>query len=231
MVKLARWTIFAALLSAAAIVGAERYAQFPGPTIDDSTLRFKQKVENIYASGNYDRALLIYEKELAPQGDKYAQYMAGYMHLQGQGVDADPAAALAWYRLAAERGEPKFIEARDALEAALDPAERERADELFAKLWERHGDRRILLELIKEDLEILRESAVGGLAAAESAGFASGYSSQAGGNPYHRRVRTQLAERLAWLDTLPEDPAGVDARRLDAFEADLRRELEQLDLP
>src|SRR5690606_2889223 len=102
----------------------------------------------------------------------------------------DPAAALAWYRLASERGEPKVIEARDALEAALDPAERERADALLARLWQRHGDRRILLDLIEEDLEILRESAVGELAAAEGGGFASGYAGQAGGNPYYRRVRT-----------------------------------------
>ena len=222
------WPAFAALV--ASVVLAEPYAQFPGPTIDGDTLRIKQKVEDIYASGNYGRALLIYEKELAPQGDKYAQYMTGYMHLNGQGVTADPAAALAWYRLAAERGEPKFIEARDQLAATLDEAERARAAEVFADLWERHGDRRILLDLIDGDIDVLRESALGGFAGGSSgAGLTAGYSD--GGNPYYRRVRAQLEERLAWLDTMPEDPAGVDSAKLDDREADLRRELKELDRP
>jgi hypothetical protein len=220
----------ALLLVAAAASGADRYAQFPGPAIDDSTLRFKQKVESIYASGNYERALLIYQKELAPQGDKYAQYMTGYMYLHGQGVPPDPAAALAWYRLAAERGEPKFIEARDALRDTLDPATRARADELFAELWQAHGDRRLLLELIEEDLEILRDSRVEGIAGAETgAGLASGYSGQAA-NPYYSRVRSQLEERIAWLEAMPDDPPGVDSGALDSLEADLRRKLESLDL-
>lgn len=230
MPRMSCWPAFAAL--AAAVVLAEPYAQFPGPPIDGDTLRIKQKVEDIYASGNYGRALLIYEKELAPQGDKYAQYMTGYMHLNGQGVTADPAAALAWYRLAAERGEPKFIEARDALAATLDEPERARADELFAELWARHGDRRILLDLVEEDIDVLQESALGGFAAGSSgAGLTAGYSRQEGGNPYYRRVRTQLQERLAWLDTMPEDPSGVDSAKLDDREADLRRELDELDLP
>lgn len=224
------WLAFAAL--AAAVVLAEPYAQFPGPPIDGDTLRIKQKVEDIYASGNYGRALLIYEKELAPQGDKYAQYMTGYMHLNGQGVTVDPAAALAWYRLAAERGEPKFIEARDALAATLDEEQRARADRIFARLWEQHGDRRILLELVEEDIAVLRESALGAFAAGSpGAGLTAGYSRQEGGNPYYRRVRAQLAERLAWLDTMPDDPPGVNSAKLDDREASLRRELEELDLP
>lgn len=224
-------TLVACLLAAAAAVHADRYAQFPGPSIDSSTLRFKQKVEQIYASGNYQRALLIYEKELAPQGDKYAQYMTGYMHLTGRGVEADRAAALAWYRLAGERGEPKFIMARDALAEALSPGERRRAQKLFAELWQRHGDRRIILETIEEDIEILRDADMGGFTAAESgAGISSGYSGNGPGDPYYQRVREQLAERLRYLASMPDDPPGVDDSRMDGFEAELRRELESLDL-
>lgn len=213
---------------------AGQYAQFPGPLIDGSTLRFKQKVEEIYASGNYARALIIYEKELAPQGDKYAQYMTGYMHLTGRGVEPDPAQALAWYRLAAERGESKFIEARDALEETLSPDERQRANELFAELWQRHGDRRILLELVERDVGILREQAESApaLPGTESpAGIASGYSGSGSGNSYHRRVRAQLEERLRYLGALPDDPPGIDDSRMDAIEAELRSEIDSLNLP
>lgn len=228
MVRLCTWTVCAALL-AGTVVWADRYAQFPGPTIDGSTLRFKEKVEDIYASGNHERALLIYQKELAPRGDKYAQYMTGYMHLHGQGVVADPAAALAWYRLAAERGEPKFIAAHDTLASSLDEAERARADELFAALWKQHGDRRIVLDLIEEDLAILRHSAVGRRDGA-GAGLASGYAGQAA-NPYHQRVRSDLEARLAWLDAAPPVPEQVDGAELLAREVELRREAKALRLP
>ena len=37
--------------------------------------------------------MFIYREELAPLGDKYAQYMIGYMHEHGKGVDKDPAVA------------------------------------------------------------------------------------------------------------------------------------------
>lgn len=232
MVRLSIAAIFACLL-AAAVGRSDEYAQFPGPPIDGSTLRFKQKVEEIYASGNYERALLIYEKELAPQGDKYAQYMVGYMHLTGRGVVPDPAKALAWYRLAAERGEPKFIEARDALEGTLAAGEQERAQSVFSELWQRHGDRRIILEMIEEDLELLGQREPAGLVggAASGADISAGYSGNGPGNPYYRRVRAQLGERVRYLDSMPDDPSGVDDSAMDAFEADLRRQLEALDLP
>ena len=56
----------------------------------------------------YERAFMIYEKELAPLGDKYAQYMVGYMYLNAQSVLQDKISALAWFRIAAERGERCF---------------------------------------------------------------------------------------------------------------------------
>lgn len=214
-------------LLAGGAVHAGPYEPFPGAAIDGSTLRFKSKVEEIYASGNHARALFIYENELAPRGDKYAQYMAGYMHLTGRGVEKDPAAALAWYRLAAERGEPKFIEARDGLERSLPAAERERSARLFATLWQRYGDKRLLLDLIREDLTILAERAVDA-----SPTVGAGYSASGSGDPYYRRVRAQLAERLRYLNDLQADPRieGTESR-VETLEASVRRELQRLDLP
>ncbi|HZD52733.1 MAG TPA: hypothetical protein VE175_06770 [Woeseiaceae bacterium] len=230
--KLWKSIVLGVLLWGAPLALADSYAQFPGPPIDGSTLRFKQKVEEIYASGNLERALLIYEKELAPQGDKYAQYMAGYMHLTGRGVEADAGKALAWYQLAAERGEPKFIEARDRLRGSLAPHELDRAQALFAGLWRRYGDRKLILDLVEEDVEILarRDSDSGVFGTSEGAGLVSGYSQDRAGNPYYRRVREQLEERLRYLDAMT-DPEGLENSRMDAREADLRRKIKALDLP
>jgi hypothetical protein len=223
-----------ALLASAlftAVLARGEYTQFPGAPTDSRTLRIKEKVEEIYSSGNYERALFIYQKELAPRGDKYAQYMVGYMHLTGQGAKENAAEALAWYRLAAERGEPKFLQARDALEQSLAAAVRERSAARFSELRQRYGDRRLILDLIREDLIILgRRDGIAG--AGPGARMESDYSGSRNGNPYFRRVRAQLAERLRYLDAMPDD-AGVDAEPsgVDALEASVRRELRDLDLP
>lgn len=223
-------------LFAPALACAGEYTQFPGAPIDPGTLRIKEKVEEIYSSGNYDRALLIYEKELAPQGDKYAQYMVGYMHLTGRGIEEDPAAALAWYRLAAERGEPKFIQARDRLYKSLAAAELESSAAIFANLWQRYGDRNLILDLIREDLAVLRERGDPGIAGTDRGiPIVPDYSESGTGEsygPYYERVRAQLSERLEYLNSMPDDPdIGVDDSRVDALEASIRQELRSLDLP
>ncbi|MDH3439828.1 MAG: SEL1-like repeat protein, partial [Gammaproteobacteria bacterium] len=106
-----------------AIASAQDYRPFPGEPIDQRTRNMQERVEAIYAAGNYERALLIYEKDLAPLGDKYAQYMVGYMHLHGEGVQSDRAEALAWFRLAAERDEPLLKRIRDEVLQQMSPTE------------------------------------------------------------------------------------------------------------
>ncbi len=83
-----------ALLAASAAL-SQTYPSFPGGETDQATLRTQERVEELYVSGAYDRAYFIYRNELAPRGDKFAQYMVGYMHLTGAGVPEDPAVALA----------------------------------------------------------------------------------------------------------------------------------------
>jgi TPR repeat protein len=222
-------------LCAVAAVSADEYRQFPGVPTDSRTLRIKDKVEEIYSSADYERAMLIYEKELAPRGDKYAQYMVGYMYLTGRGVEKNPAEALAWYRLAAERGEPKFIQARDALYASLNEAALADSGDRFAELWQRYGDRKLILDLIRADLDVLRQHTEAGLSDnSPRTSIVSGYSGSESGDPYLRRVRAQLTERLEYLNAIVEDKAtaGVaEESGVDAMEAKIRRELERLDLP
>ena len=232
------------LLAATAVVAfavpasiADEYRQFPGAPMDSRTLKIQERVEGIFLSGDYGRALLIYEKELTPLGDKYAQYMVGFMHLAGKGVAENPSEALAWYRLAAERGEVPFVKARDALRASLEPADLERSDARFAELWQRYGDRKLMLDLIESDLRILRrggEPANGARldGSGRSQSIAAGYAGSETGDGYYRRVRARLVERLRYLSSTKDAVgAGIEnAQLIEKLESEVRRELEALDL-
>jgi TPR repeat protein len=209
--------------------------RFPGEAVDSRTLDTRRQVEELYASGAFERALLIYEKELAPIGDKYAQYMVGYMHLAGQGVPRDGATALAWYRLAAERGEAPLVKARDALQRKLGADELARANDRFLELWQQYGDRKLLLELIAADLAILRERGSSTMhESAPGASIASGYFGREGGEGYYERVRERLDRRMRYLESTKrlDDPGRhADNRALQRLESEITQEVEALRLP
>lgn len=70
------------------------------------------------ADDYYEQGLAAYEAReylqahakltpVAEQGDPRAQYLLGYMHEKGQGVDRDLEAAARWYQRAAEAGHPE----------------------------------------------------------------------------------------------------------------------------
>lgn len=120
-------------------------ADFPG----SRTISVQRKVEQLYERGEFDRAFFIYRNELVPIGDKYAQYMVGYMHLIGTGTDEDPVAASAWYRLAAERGTPEFVNVRNQLMHDLNADERRRSDAHYLQLRRQYSDLVVLFEDIK----------------------------------------------------------------------------------
>lgn len=209
------------------------YHRFPGEAVDSRTLETRRQVEELYASGAFERALFIYEKELAPLGDKYAQYMVGYMHLAGQGVAKDRATALAWYRLAAERGETPLLKARDILARTLDRDEAAHANELFVELWQRYGDRKLLLELVARDLRILREHEDSRISdAAPGASISSGYFGADTGEALSQRVRGRLEERMRYLESTNrlEDFGGTDSRAMRRLESEIRQQIEALNL-
>jgi len=58
-----------------------------------------------YKEGDYATARRLL-RPLAEQGDARAQFSIGAMYTLGQGVPQDYAAAVSWYRKAAEQGEP-----------------------------------------------------------------------------------------------------------------------------
>ena len=148
--------ILSASLSALVCCGfaivANAGEKFPGRAPDRDTIDTQQRVDKLVERGKYERAMLIYRHELAPLGDKYAQYMIGFLYLAGKGVDEDVVTAVAWYRLAAERHQETFVNEHDELWSHLDDEQKRRADEVYVALRGELGDAALIERLVKEDL-------------------------------------------------------------------------------
>jgi hypothetical protein len=128
---------------------------------DSPMLRLHEKAEDLYRNGHLKRAYFIYVNELAAVGDKYAQYMAGYMWLNGKGVPRDEVKASAWYRLAAERGSPEFVEVRDQLLESMSEADREASDAAFIALRQEYSDIVLALGIAREERKLLDTKSTG----------------------------------------------------------------------
>jgi len=153
------WCIacFAAFISMAGIAHAQRSSELSDDLPDSRTMAIQDKVDALFDAGEFRRAFFIYRNELAPLGDKYAQYMVGYMYLTGMGVDEDPIVASAWYRLAAERGTREFVAVRDQLLLKMSEDEVRRSDEEYIALRLEYCDLAVLLSSIKRNMKELTE--------------------------------------------------------------------------
>ena len=179
----------------------------------------------------YNRALLIYEKDLAPAGDKYAQYMVGYMNLTGKSVPVDRALALARYKLAAERDHAALVQARDALANILTEEEIARSNELFVEMWVTFGDNRLILDLIHEDLKNLRVK-TGSRIPGSSTGSLTIVAGNGVGDDYYDKLRLRIEKRLEYLESsVGIIDIGIDEEvaEIKALEMDMRAELAALD--
>ena len=130
--------------------------------LDERTKTIQDKADLLFERGNFERAFFIYKSDLAPVGDKYAQYMVGFMYENGMGVDADPVAASAWYRIAASgRGSSKFAEAADAATVLMDDGERQRSDMEYLELKQHYSDVAVMFRQVEADLDILTATQTG----------------------------------------------------------------------
>ncbi len=127
-----------------------------GEAENRAILNLQQKADSDFAKGEYGQALEVYQKELAPLGDKYSQYMVGYMYLAGKGVQEDALLASAWYRLAAQRETEEYARIRDSLLALCNDEQRSRSDEIYILLRRKMGDLTLVGQLIQSDLQFLR---------------------------------------------------------------------------
>jgi hypothetical protein len=150
------------LLSIAAMfivtsVAAVAADDFPGSKPDRRILKTQEKVDELFEKGDYERAYFIYREELVPLGDKYAQYMVGYMNIVGKGVERDYIAGSAWYRLAAERGHEQFSKARDEVWELFNDEQRLQSDKKYAELRLKFSDAIIVANLVEVDLDIMEQ--------------------------------------------------------------------------
>jgi len=149
------------LLLLLSVTTAAQWSEIPSGDLDTRTARIQAKAESLYQSGGWERAHFIYVNELAPMGDKYAQYMAGYMCQWGHGVTKDPIMASAWYRVAAERDSPEFVEVRDQMLESLNLEERERSDIEYVRLRQQVSDLVVVTNLLSSEFAELEEAGTG----------------------------------------------------------------------
>ena len=145
------------LLAAVMISQVQAGDDFPGMPVSAETLRTQEKAQQLFEAGNYKRAYFIYRNELAPVGDKHAQYMIGFMHLTGKVVSKDGIVASAWYRLAAERGTPEFVKARDKVLAALTADQKAASDREYIALRQDLADVALLFKAVRSDYSQLAQ--------------------------------------------------------------------------
>lgn len=150
------YQLFVAAVVMLTIVAAQAGDDFPGAKPDRRILKTQQKVDSLFEKGDFERAYFIYREELAPLGDKYAQYMVGYMTLVGKGVSSDLIAGSAWYRLAAERGDSSFRQASSEVLQLLDDEQRKMSDQRYLELRREYSDAMIVAGLIEKDLDLLQ---------------------------------------------------------------------------
>jgi hypothetical protein len=84
-------------------------------------------------------AIEMYETAAA-YAYKPAQYNLAVMYAKGQGVAINIPRAMAWIALAAERGDKRYMSARDAINANLDDEQVARANAILEELIPKYAD-------------------------------------------------------------------------------------------
>ena len=208
-------------ISAYAQRSSELSADFP----DSRTMAVQDKVERLFDAAQFERAFFIYRNELSPIGDKYAQYMVGFMYHEGMGVEEDPVSAAAWYQLAAERGTREFVVVRDRLLHVMDEDDAVEARVLYQELRLRYCDMAVLLASIKRNVRELRNrtgSRVGGQTSPLTVidNRSSGFNSS---TDFYSGVREQLEARVRLLKEIGDfQDLETDADRINIRDLESR---------
>jgi hypothetical protein len=88
---------------------------------------------------DYAHAIAMY-KVSASWAFKPAEYNLGVLYLNGHGSPVDLPRAMAWFALAAERGEPQYVYAKQLLYAHLTADQFDQANAIWRELLPTYGD-------------------------------------------------------------------------------------------
>lgn len=190
------------------------------------------KVERIFDAGEFERAFFIYRNELAPLGDKYAQYMVGFMYHTGLGVEEDSVSASAWYQLAAERDTREFVVVRDRLLHVMDQDDADLSRVLYRELRLRYCDLAVLLSSVKRNMKELQGRTGSRLGDQSSPVIVIEHSRSrfSSGSDYYGNIEEELETRMLLLKEiggfadLDTDPHRIDLHDLE------RRVLQQIEI-
>ncbi len=185
----------------------------------------QNKVERLFDAGEFERAFFIYRNELAPLGDKYAQYMVGFMYQTGLGVEEDSVSAAAWYQLAAERGTREFAVVRDRFLHVMDQDDAERSRVIYRELRLRYCDLAVLLASIKRNMEEL-QTRTGSRVRGQSSPVVvieNRKSRFGSGADYYASIREELEARLLLMKEIGGfEDLDVDSDRVNIHELERR---------
>jgi hypothetical protein len=195
--------------------------------LDAKTLSVQAKAEDLFQREHYRRAHVIYLNDLAPIGDKYAQYMLGFMSLSGFGVEQDHVLASAWYRLAAERGEPEqFVAIRDELLEQLDAVDRQRSDAIYLQLRRKFSDIAISMREAREAFGDLAQITTGSRLATSPSSAVTIVEPRAGssvsGDAHIYRTQRRMQDHLDYVTTR----LGIDRMEAETVTASMLSDLE-----
>ena len=212
------------------IVAAQSTSSIPSVPLTAKTISVQNKAEQLFEERNYDRAFFIYRNELAPIGDKYSQYMVGFMYLTGKGVEPSRVMATAWYRLAAERGTREFETVRDQLMVSLTPEQKGECDGRYVALRKQYGDLALLMKAVRSDFETL-SSRTGTRLSADSSAVTviqiKGLGGAESGSAYYGRIQDRLKARLEYIASQTNAETGdLDSMNLSSIERLVNEHLE-----
>lgn len=220
-----------ALILTGAIANAQRSSELSAVLPNSRTLAIQSKVDNLFEAGSYERAFFLYRHDLAPLGDKYAQYMVGFMYRSGIGVEEDLIVASAWYRLAAERGTPEFVAVRDRLLLNMEAAQRRRSDADYLTLRLKYCDLAVLMSAIRrsmEELDVRTGSRIPGASGPLTVIDVRRGTVQSGEEYYGAQrkqlvLRVKLLQEVGGFQDMNTDPDTINLRELE------RRVLERIE--
>jgi len=230
-----RLTIFLALSMCLQpfVAAAQDPSSFPSVPMTSRTLQVQQQAEDVFERTDYKRAFFIYRNELAPIGDKYGQYMVGYMYLTGKGVEEDIVAASAWYRLAAERGIKEFMQTSDQLMDSLDDEQIALSDQQFIELRKKYGDLVLLIRAVRDDYELLRSrtgSRLSGSSSMLTVVDPNSSGSVRSGANYYGSVEKRIEARLEFIaEHTSIEIIDLNSMNMSEIESRVNEQLEELD--